>query len=46
VSQDDRTVRWDDADLAIRWPLLDGGQPQLSAKDAAAPRLADAPSYE
>jgi dTDP-4-dehydrorhamnose 3,5-epimerase len=46
AAQDDRTLRWDDAELAIRWPLLEGMQPQLSAKDAAAPRLAEAPSYE
>ena len=32
------SVRWDDLDLAIAWPL-EGITPALSAKDAAAPRL-------
>ena len=32
------SVRWDDPDLAIAWPL-DGITLALSAKDAAAPRL-------
>jgi len=41
----DRALRWDDPDLAIPWPLLNGCPPILSAKDAAAPRLHDAPTY-
>lgn len=36
---DERAVRWDDADLAIAWPLPDDAPPIVSAKDAAAPRL-------
>jgi dTDP-4-dehydrorhamnose 3,5-epimerase len=37
-------VRWDDPDLAIAWPTA-GLTVQLSTKDAAAPRLADAPVF-
>lgn len=36
----ERTVRWDDPELAIDWGL-EGGTPVLSARDAAAGRLAD-----
>jgi dTDP-4-dehydrorhamnose 3,5-epimerase len=32
------SVRWDDPDLAVAWPIAD---PVLSPKDAAAPRLAE-----
>jgi dTDP-4-dehydrorhamnose 3,5-epimerase len=35
----DRVIAWNDPDLAISWPVTD---PQLSPKDAAAPRLKDA----
>ncbi len=34
----DRSIRFDDPDFAIRWPL-DGRTPVLSAKDEAAPRF-------
>jgi len=36
----ERVIRWDDPELAIRWPF--SGQPLLSTRDAAAPRLKDA----
>lgn len=36
---DERALRWDDADLAINWPLPEKTVPLLSDKDAVAPLL-------
>jgi dTDP-4-dehydrorhamnose 3,5-epimerase len=36
----ERTIRWDDPELGIDWPLRDV---RLAPRDAEAPRLADAP---
>ena len=36
----EHSLRWDDPDLAIEWPIA---EPILSDKDASAPFLADAP---
>jgi dTDP-4-dehydrorhamnose 3,5-epimerase len=36
----DRGVAWDDPEIAIAWPIA---APELSAKDCAAPRLAEIP---
>ena len=41
----ERTIRWDDPDIGIDWPL-DGEAPILSPRDAAAPRLTDAEIFE
>ncbi|HTT12244.1 MAG TPA: dTDP-4-dehydrorhamnose 3,5-epimerase [Burkholderiaceae bacterium] len=41
VLEHDRSLRWNDPVVAVRWPL-GGAQPLLGAKDAAAPLLADA----
>ena len=37
---DEKSVRWDDPEIAIEWPL--SGAPMLSTKDAAAPLLSEA----
>ena len=46
IPEDDRTIAWDDPELAIAWPIA-GLKPMLSSKDAAAPKLraAELPSY-
>ncbi len=41
--ENERTVAWNDPDLAIAWPLQ--GEPQLKPKDAAGTRLRDAETY-
>jgi dTDP-4-dehydrorhamnose 3,5-epimerase len=40
-AQADAGIRWNDADLAIDWPV---SEPALSGKDAKAPFLADIPA--
>ncbi len=40
------SVRWDDIDLAIEWPLVDGELPKLSAKDADGFSFQDAPKFD
>jgi dTDP-4-dehydrorhamnose 3,5-epimerase len=39
------SVRWDDADIGIKWPLVDGELPQLSAKDEQGLSFKDAPKF-
>lgn len=41
----ERTIRWDDPALGIEWPVSVGGEPVLSAKDAAGVNLDDAECY-
>jgi dTDP-4-dehydrorhamnose 3,5-epimerase len=38
----ERTLIWNDAEVGVRWPLLDGQQPLLSPKDAGGRRLSEA----
>ena len=42
----DRGVRWNDPELAIRWPIPEGRSPDLSPKDRDAPLLRDAQLYD
>ena len=41
----DRSIRWNDADIGIDWPL-DEGEPTVGPKDAAAPPLATAEVFD
>ncbi len=41
----DRSIRWDDPDIGIDWPLTPGEELILSEKDMEAPFLRDAESY-
>ena len=41
----ERCVRWDDPAIGIDWPTL-GRAPMLSSKDATAPRLAEATTFD
>ena len=41
----DRSLRWDDPEIGIQWPL-DGLTPIVSPKDQAAPTLSDADLFE
>jgi dTDP-4-dehydrorhamnose 3,5-epimerase len=41
----ERSIRCDDPEIAIEWPLATGKSPLLSEKDAAAPFLSSAETY-
>jgi len=42
----ERTLAWNDPELGIRWPLVDGKPPSLSTKDACGKLLKDAELFE
>jgi len=42
ASQHERTIAWNDPELAINWPLPAGAAPLVSSKDAAGSSLAEA----
>jgi dTDP-4-dehydrorhamnose 3,5-epimerase len=45
--QFERSLAWDDEHVGIDWPLAElGGEPQLSAKDAAAPKWPNAEFFD
>ena len=41
----ERSLAWNDPPLGIEWPLPPGVRPRLSAKDAAAPPLAEVETF-
>ena len=43
--QHEVSIRWNDPALGIDWPLVDGREPALSAKDAAGIAFGDAPTF-
>lgn len=45
VPGSDRAVRWDDPEIGIDWPLIGAG-PTVGERDAAAPTLAEAETFE
>jgi len=43
----ERALAWNDAHVGVEWPLAElGGEPALSAKDAAAPQWANAEFFD
>lgn len=42
----ERSIRWDDPQLAVKWPLPAGAAPRLSAKDAAGTAFSAAEYFE
>lgn len=43
--ESERSIRWNDPDIGIEWPLVGGEQPMLSSRDASAPLFKDAETY-
>ena len=46
ASEWERTLLWNDPEIGIEWPLLDGMSPLLSAKDAQGKPLRDAELFD
>ena len=46
IAAGDRSVLWSDPAIGVRWPIPAGAEPLLSAKDATAPSLARAETFE
>ena len=46
AQEHERSVRWNDPDLSISWPLIDGQEPVLSSRDSSANFFRDAEVYE
>ncbi len=44
--QSEISIKWDDPELGIAWPLVEGAAPNLSAKDAQGMAFADAPKFD
>ncbi len=42
----ERSILWDDADIEIKWPLISGQTPSLSAKDLAGQTFARCDSFD
>jgi dTDP-4-dehydrorhamnose 3,5-epimerase len=42
----ERTLLWDDPEVGVAWPLLDGRPPTLSAKDLLGKRLSEAEVFD
>jgi dTDP-4-dehydrorhamnose 3,5-epimerase len=45
AKDNERSIVWNDADIAIQWPGLDGQTPRLAPKDAQASSLANADTF-
>lgn len=45
AQEHERCLHWDDPDLGIDWPLVNGGRPILSGKDAAGISFKEAEYY-
>lgn len=41
----ERSLRWNDPAVGVAWPLVDGKEPMLAAKDASGSLLSDAETY-